>query len=499
MVNYRKFARRSQRGGGRKGQDGMKEKWTRTSGSDSLPWQVLILAAGDYLAIVTAEWGALTLRNALMDYSVFRIAPVYMYLIVPLIFMLFLFIQKLYTKKFTFYQVIEKIFFSCVYSVLLSIVLMFIGQVAGSVSRLYVAVFAVFVFIMISGVRYGLKQLLSHLSLMQTPVLIVGAGLTADVLIREFHRDNGLNYRVVGFLEDRSPRTKYARRYPVLGGFADLERVVAENRVSRVIIAAPGLSQKMQADLLYRAQAVCRDVGIVPNLVEVPMADITVESFYDARVMILHIQNNLSKWSNRAVKRLFDIVAVLLGSLLILPALLGIALWIRLDSPGPVIYRHRRIGKDGRVFHCYKFRSMCVDSEERLQQLLAADEDARREWETTFKLKHDPRITRVGAILRKTSLDELPQLINVLRGEMSLVGPRPIVEKEVPYYGAFIREYYMVRPGITGMWQVSGRSDVDYPERVRMDSWYVHNWSIWLDLLLLWRTIGVVRRGKGAY
>lgn len=140
---------------------------------------------------------------------------------------------------------------------------------------------------------------------------------------------------------------------------------------------------------------------------------------------------------------------------------------------------------------------MCVNSQEVLEELLASDPVAKEEWDRDFKLKNDPRITRSGAFLRKTSLDELPQLINVLKGEMSLVGPRPIVRKEVPRYEKFIKEYYSVLPGITGVWQVSGRSDIDYPERVRMDSWYVHNWSIWLDIVMLWRTVSVVLRRKG--
>lgn len=140
-----------------------------------------------------------------------------------------------------------------------------------------------------------------------------------------------------------------------------------------------------------------------------------------------------------------------------------------------------------------------MNSQEVLEELLASDPAAKEEWDRDFKLKNDPRITRSGAFLRKTSLDELPQLINVLKGEMSLVGPRPIVRQEVPRYEKFIKEYYSVLPGITGMWQVSGRSDIDYPERVRMDSWYVHNWSIWLDIVMLWRTVSVVLRRKGAY
>lgn len=142
---------------------------------------------------------------------------------------------------------------------------------------------------------------------------------------------------------------------------------------------------------------------------------------------------------------------------------------------------------------------MCVNSKEVLDHLLATDPKAKAEWDKEFKLKDDPRITKSGAFLRKTSLDELPQLWNVLKGEMSLVGPRPIVRSEMALYGKYIKEYKMVRPGITGIWQTSGRSNIDYPERVQMDNWYVHNWSVWLDLVLLWRTIGVVMACDGAY
>lgn len=192
-------------------------------------------------------------------------------------------------------------------------------------------------------------------------------------------------------------------------------------------------------------------------------------------------------------------MATVLGGILLIPFLLLIACWVYYDSPGSVIYKQRRVGKNGKEFNCYKFRSMYINAQGMLSEILASDSEMKREWEREFKLKKDPRITRSGRWLRKNSLDELPQLVNVLRGEMSLVGPRPIIPEEVPRYGELIREYYSVRPGITGLWQVSGRSDIDYPERVRMDSWYVHNWSIWLDIVLLWRTIRVVLQHKGAY
>ena len=458
-----------------------------------------IWAAGDYAAVIAAEFLALFLRNFFMDYSVFHVAPVYFWLITPMIFLLFLSVNQMYGRQMLFYQAVEKIFFSCLYSILFAVVLMFAGQVSGEVSRLYVGLLAVTAFLCLVGIRYFLKKTVGRTALLRIPVLIVGAGLTADAVVREFKKDSGLNYTVIGFLEDHEPKTDYVKEYPILGGFADLEKVVAETGVRNVLIAAPGLAQEQLADLLYRAQSICSDVGVVPNLVEVPMSNVAVESYYDAKVMILHVQNNLAKPLNRAVKRIFDIVLTIVGGIMISPILFWVALWVYKDSPGPVIYKHRRVGKDGKEFDCYKFRSMCVDSAERLQKLLETDPEARKEWETSFKLKNDPRITKSGAFLRKTSLDELPQLLNVLKGEMSLVGPRPIVQKEVPRYGEYIKEYYMVRPGITGMWQVSGRSDIDYPERVQMDSWYVHNWSIWLDILMLWRTIKVVAGRKGAY
>ena len=458
-----------------------------------------IFGLGDYLAILLAEWAALSLRNLFMTYSVYHISAVYFYGIVPFIFCVFLFLNRLYSGKLPFYQAVERIFYACLYSIIFSVVLIFIGKVSEEVSRLYVGLLAGLSFCSLVGMRYGVKRLLGKTALLRTPVLIVGAGLTADAAVSEFRKDSGLNYEVIGFLEDNEPKTKYVSDYPILGGFDDLERVVKETGVRHVLIAAPGLPQNQLAGLLYRAQSICSDVGIVPNLVEVPMSNVQAESYYDAKIMILHVQNNLSRLSNRVIKRIFDVVMTVIGGILISPILIGIALWVYRDSPGPVIYKHRRIGKDGKEFDCYKFRSMCADSAERLQKLLETDPEARKEWETSFKLKNDPRITKSGAFLRKTSLDELPQLLNVLKGEMSLVGPRPIIQKEVPLYGDYIKEYYMVRPGITGMWQVSGRSDIDYPERVQMDSWYVHNWSVWLDILMLWRTIKVVAGRKGAY
>jgi Undecaprenyl-phosphate galactose phosphotransferase WbaP len=198
-------------------------------------------------------------------------------------------------------------------------------------------------------------------------------------------------------------------------------------------------------------------------------------------------------------KRVFDLIfAALLALAAALPALL-IALAIALDSPGPVLFGHTRVGKGRRAFRLWKFRTMSDDAGARLAEYLAANPGRAREWAQTQKLRADPRVTRVGRFLRKTSLDELPQLWNVLRGDMSLIGPRPIVSQETPRYGVGFALYAQVLPGLTGLWQVSGRNDTHYSRRVDLDCQYIRNWSVALDLKILAKTAGVVARGRGAY
>jgi len=199
------------------------------------------------------------------------------------------------------------------------------------------------------------------------------------------------------------------------------------------------------------------------------------------------------------MKRFFDILVALFLLFLFTP--LFIVLWALVRKTGPnVIYSHNRVGKNGNLFPCYKFRSMVNNANEILEELLERDPKARAEWESTFKLKNDPRITGIGRFLRKTSLDELPQLWNVVKGDMSLVGPRPVVQEELDkYYGDKKKEYLKVRPGMTGLWQISGRSDTSYEERVELDTYYANNHNLWMDIKILFGTFIVVIFGKGAY
>ena len=228
----------------------------------------------------------------------------------------------------------------------------------------------------------------------------------------------------------------------------------------------------------------------------------TIKAFLDTSLYPVYapekeeILRNIPWW-----KRPFDIVVSLFCIILFTPIMLLIALAIKLTDGGKVIYSHTRIGYNGKKIKVFKFRSMYMDAEDRLKNILDTDENAKKEWERTFKLKNDPRVTPIGKFLRKTSLDELPQFFNVLKGDMSIVGPRPVVQEELEkFYKDKAIIYKSVKPGVTGYWQVEGRSDIeDYEERVKMDEFYIKNQSFWLDIKIILKTIKVMCTGKGAY
>ncbi len=209
--------------------------------------------------------------------------------------------------------------------------------------------------------------------------------------------------------------------------------------------------------------------------------------------------HNLTFKTNLFIKRLLDIGLILFFSPILIPVFLILIILTKLTSRGPVFYGHKRVGKNGKEFKCWKFRSMCIDADKKLEEILANNPEMRAEWEKDRKFTNDPRVTKFGKFLRKTSLDELPQLINILIGQMSFVGPRPVTEPELEKYGPYKEYVLSVLPGLSGMWQTSGRSDTEYEERISLDSYYIQNWSVWLDLWILIKTVYVVLKGRGAY
>lgn len=453
----------------------------------------------DYLAVVCAEQSAFLLRNYLLHTTKLHISWLNFWIIFPMIFLFFLSLNQLYSRRMPFYKEVELTFRSTCYSILAVILELYVVQIASSTSRLFVGFFAIFAFVFLTILRYAVKKYMQKHNFLQIPVIIIGAGKTAELLANTITTDAGMGYKIVGLLEDHKVQHGILDKYPVLGTFDDVENVIKSTGVKRVFIAAPGLEDKKLGMLIYRVQPLVENIGVIPNLVGIPTGGVEVESIFNEKLLILRLKNNLARPLNRFVKFVFDYALTFVGTICISPILLIIAAWIYYDSPGPVIFKHTRIGKDGKPFPCYKFRSMVMNAKEMLEDLLAKDPTIREEWERDFKLKNDPRITKSGAFLRKTSLDELPQIFNVLKGEMSLVGPRPIIQEELTRYGEYVGDYLMVKPGITGMWQVSGRSDIEYAERVQLDTWYVRNWSVWIDVVLLFKTFAVVLLRKGAY
>ena len=306
----------------------------------------------------------------------------------------------------------------------------------------------------------------------------------------------------------------YLRRHPEKGfrpvAFAELDDLVQDRNTATfdelqkkfpgaVALIATGM-KRLDKKTLSRVSSRFSRILLLPVATdEEPALHFLVSPYVLDTTTGFFLQQRLHDKRRLAIKRAMDLVLCALGSIVILPLIAVLVILIRLDSKGPAFYRQKRIGRGGREIFVHKFRTMVPNADALLKDCLAKDPELAAEWERDHKLKHDPRVTRVGHFLRKTSLDELPQLYDVLRGTMSLVGPRPIVEAEREKYGSVFNDYIRVRPGITGLWQISGRNDTSYSRRVDYDFYYVSNWNIWLDIWILARTVPVVLFGKGAY
>jgi len=252
--------------------------------------------------------------------------------------------------------------------------------------------------------------------------------------------------------------------------------------------------------LVEKLMAAGVKVAVVPPLRGLPLLGLTSNYFFGRELLLLHIRNNMSRLPTRVFKRLLDLGGSITLLIVLAPALIGIAVFIKIFEGGDVLFVQPRVGRNGREFFCYKFRSMKPDAEDVLQKWKEQNSEWYRLYvASNYKLADDPRVTQVGRIMRRTSLDELPQLFNVLIGDMSLVGPRPLLTREVAHYGATIELYQQIRPGITGLWQITGRSHTSFDDRVTSDEWYIKNWSFWYDLIILIKTAGVLLMRRGAY
>ena len=345
--------------------------------------------------------------------------------------------------------------------------------------------------------RVTVRALLSRREWWGRPTVIVGGGATTRHVMRLLREQPEMGLKPIGFLDDRPWRRASYDGAPCLGKVECAATLSQANRGLTLIVACAELKKDQLRRLLLIEQHMVGHMIILPDLQGLTSLGVACEDVGGA--LGLSVRNRLLHRRYAMMKRSLELGVLLIAAVPVALLTAAFALLIKLDSRGPVFYGHERIGAGGRPFKAWKFRTMAINGDQLLRELLERDPEMRAEWAATQKLKNDPRITRVGAFLRRMSMDELPQFFNVLRGEMAVVGPRPVVRSELERYGEDVRIYMSVDPGITGLWQVSGRNELSYRERVRLDTHYVRNWSMWLDLYIIARTFLVVFLQRGAY
>ncbi|QPB43156.1 undecaprenyl-phosphate galactose phosphotransferase WbaP [Rodentibacter haemolyticus] len=402
-------------------------------------------------------------------------------------------IYRHYTYRKPFWEELKDIYFTLFVVAFVNLALLVFAKVPEPVET-WVSVYSV-LFICFPIFRFLCKKWLQLQGIWVVPSVIIGNGKNALRAYKAIKAEKNLGYQVQTFVTHK-PIGICLKEVDFISESQFFQKI---DRFQKIFIAFEyDENEQLEYWVKKLSKANFRNISIIPALQGVPLYGAEISHFFSSETIMLRIPNNLAKRSTRFIKRSFDIVISSLLLLLLSPVFAGLFLLICQDG-GKVVYSQNRIGRNKKVFKCYKFRTMVTHSQQVLRELLERDPEAKRQWQKEFKLRNDPRITKIGKYLRKTSLDELPQLWNVLKGEMSLVGPRPVTRQELKYYGDDLTYYTMVCPGLSGLWQVSGRNDVDYSTRVYLDTWYVKNWSLWNDIVILIKTVNTVLKRDGAY
>lgn len=374
----------------------------------------------------------------------------------------------------------------------------FIFKISIAYSRVVILIWSITTPLLIFTIHLAARKLLRSFRSRGKNVrraVIVGAGDLGVNLVKELESMPWAGIEILGFFDDKVDEENFdtVLGKPMLGNIGAINDYLEVQDIDYVYIALPMRAEKK----IFRILRECRSLGariyLVPDLYLYGLHNAEMQSL--GSLLILNFNPN-TEW-----KRSFDLIFSVSILICTLPLTLLIAALVKISDGGPVFYRHKRITAAGKQFNCLKFRTMKVDADKELDTLLAENEDLRKEWEQSFKLKNDPRITRIGKFLRRTSLDEFPQFINVIRGDMSVVGARPIIGKELNgFYKESAGRYCSMKPGITGPWQVGRRSNVEaYAERVQLDDWYILNYSLWTDIKIIIKTVYCMIVGKGAY
>lgn len=419
-----------------------------------------------------------------------------LYLLILPVGIAWFYLKGHYTRRWPFWDELRGVTQVLIALVVVDGALIFLTK--STFPRIWFISTALGLFLFLPALRLLVKNILLCAGKWRLPTVIVGSGGHASEVLAALLSERLMGFDVRFFWTfDQQPENEW-NGIPVRSIEPDIVNALRKEDIRCVVVALDDKSADDSSALMERLHLYTLDLYVVPAMRGIPLHGMEIHHFFRHEVIMMRVRNNLLRPVVRFFKRTFDIFGSITLLCLLSPLLLAIGFLVSKDG-GPVLFGHNRIGWRGASFKCLKFRSMVTNADSILEDVLADDSVAKAEWDADFKLKKDPRVTRTGAFLRKFSLDELPQLWNVLKGEMSLVGPRPLVEKELERYGEQLDYYLQVRPGMTGLWQVSGRNDVDYSHRVYLDAWYVKNWSLWYDIAILFKTFKVIFGKEGAY
>ncbi len=466
------------------------------------------LIAADLSALFLAFFAGYFIRSRIISrYDMFALTPVPLteqirsgFLFGAFVLIIVFAFERLYTRRFAFWEEARHILKGVTLAFILVVTMVFVSRTYTRFSRVVIILAWIITLLLLPVFRLAIKAVLSQTSFWRKDMLILGTGRAAQLVAQEIKNNIGLGYRIVGYLSEEGSNVGeiLPNGIPVAGAISEVDTVAEKLKVRDFIIALSSRRQNELADMAKHIEAYAETIKVVPTLGSIFTIGVEIENMGD--ILALSLPRNLAKPWNIAAKRFFEFVLTLVLSILFFPLFLVIAAAIKLDSPGPITFTQERIGRGGRMFRLLKFRSMYRDADEKLQDILSQNQSLREEWEKFQKIKgNDPRVTRVGRFIRKWSLDELPQLLNVLRGDINLVGPRPYLPREKAMIGESFQIITAVKPGITGLWQIRGRSALTFQERLLLDEHYIRNWSLWQDIVILIKTIKALAKREGAF
>ncbi|MCX8026854.1 MAG: undecaprenyl-phosphate galactose phosphotransferase WbaP [Thermodesulfovibrionales bacterium] len=465
---------------------------------------ILIFAdvLGFYISFCLAYLTRSALNYSFLNFPLFDITSALFILKqvwIPIILIALLGYAGLYTKRQNFWIDTKQIVKSTFLCLMIVLAIITLSKMTDEVSRLFVLLIFLYSLFLIPTLRAFTKKLLHKKGIGIEHVIVVSDIENAKRMCQLIEDDKYIGYAVGCVFSDVVGSIKIMNRdIKVYKSIKWLKRIAKLIGATTAFISLK--NDKCINGNVSQIQMAIKNVYVMPDIDFISHLNTEIASLFKDDSPVLHIKNNLKDPVNTLIKMTFDYTVSLLIMPIFIVMVCFVALLIKIDSKGPVFFRQKRVGRFGQEFYVYKFRTMYVDAEERLKEFLNKNPSAKTEFEEYYKLKDDPRITKVGKILRITSLDELPQVLNVLKGEMSLIGPRPLLKEELEQYYGHLAEFYKeVKPGITGLWQVSGRNKLTMKERARLDSFYVINWSLWLDIVILLKTFKVVFLKEGAY